>query len=165
MVKNPAMQRTGRRCSFDPWVRKILWSKKWQPTSSFLPRKSNGQKSLIAIVHGVEKNWTRLRDSTTNKKLCFYVTLGVGESKHGFNLHSLISHSYFFFFSFVFVHPPPPTSTPAPFLMLTQFSNQFPSGFSLVCHGHPSCFRVRKGGISHSDQLQRPPCFSAFLKG
>ena len=114
MVKNPAMQRTGRRCSFDPWVRKILWSRKWQPTSSFLPRKSNGQKSLIAIVHGVEKNWTRLRDSTTNKKLCFYVTLGVGESKHGFNLHSLISHSYFFFFFFRFcpsttthLHPGP----------------------------------------------------------
>ena len=25
---------------FDPWVRKILWSRKWQPTPVFLPGKS-----------------------------------------------------------------------------------------------------------------------------
>ena len=24
-----------RRCRFDPWVRKISWRKKWQPTLSF----------------------------------------------------------------------------------------------------------------------------------
>ena len=28
----PAMQETCRRCGFDPWVRKIPWRKKWQPT-------------------------------------------------------------------------------------------------------------------------------------
>ena len=38
-----------RRCrkrGFDPWVRKIPWRKKWQPTPVFLPRKSHGQRSL-----------------------------------------------------------------------------------------------------------------------
>ena len=38
-----------RRCrkrGFDPWVRKISWRKKWQPTPVFLPRKSHGQRSL-----------------------------------------------------------------------------------------------------------------------
>ena len=28
-----------RRCWFDPWVRKILWRRKWQPVPVFLPRK------------------------------------------------------------------------------------------------------------------------------
>ena len=28
-----------RRCSFDPWVKKIPWSRKWQPTPAFLPGK------------------------------------------------------------------------------------------------------------------------------
>ena len=35
-----------RRHRFDPWVRKILWRRKWQPTPVFLPGKSQGQRSL-----------------------------------------------------------------------------------------------------------------------
>ena len=35
-----------RRHGFDPWVRKILWRRKWQPTSLFLPGKSCGQGNL-----------------------------------------------------------------------------------------------------------------------
>ena len=31
---------------FDPWVRKILWSRKWQPILVFLPGKFHGQRSL-----------------------------------------------------------------------------------------------------------------------
>ena len=30
----------------DPWVRKILWRRKWQPTSVFVPRKFHGQRRL-----------------------------------------------------------------------------------------------------------------------
>ena len=32
---------------FNPWVGKILWARKWQPTPVFLPGKSHGQKSLV----------------------------------------------------------------------------------------------------------------------
>ena len=35
-----------RRCRFDPWVGKIPWRRKWQPTPVFLPIKSHGQRSL-----------------------------------------------------------------------------------------------------------------------
>ena len=35
-----------KRCGFDPWVRKIPWSRKWQPTTVFLTGKSHGQRSL-----------------------------------------------------------------------------------------------------------------------
>ena len=31
---------------FNPWVRKIPWRRKWQPTPVFLPGKFHGQKSL-----------------------------------------------------------------------------------------------------------------------
>ena len=30
----------------DPWVRKIPWRRKWQPTLIFLSRESHGQRSL-----------------------------------------------------------------------------------------------------------------------
>ena len=32
---------------FDPWVGKIPWRRKWQPTSVLLPGKSHGQRSLV----------------------------------------------------------------------------------------------------------------------
>ena len=52
--------RRHRRCRFDPWVRKIPWRRKWQPTPVFLPGKSHGQRSLAATVQGVMKSPTRL---------------------------------------------------------------------------------------------------------
>ena len=36
-----------RRCGFDPWVRKIPWRRKGQPTSVFLPGASHWQRSLV----------------------------------------------------------------------------------------------------------------------
>ena len=35
-----------RRCRLHPWVKKILWRRKWQPTPVFLPGKSHGQRNL-----------------------------------------------------------------------------------------------------------------------
>ena len=36
-----------KQCGFDPWVRKILWRRKWQPTAVFLPGESHRQGSLV----------------------------------------------------------------------------------------------------------------------
>ena len=38
-----------RRCRFDPWVGKIPWKRKWQPTLVFLPGESHGQRSLVGF--------------------------------------------------------------------------------------------------------------------
>ena len=35
-----------KRLGFDPWVRKIPWNRKWQPSPVFLPGKSHGWRSL-----------------------------------------------------------------------------------------------------------------------
>ena len=54
-----------RRPGFHPWVGKIPWRRKWQPTPVLLPRKSHGWRSLgQATVHGVTKSQTRLSDFT-----------------------------------------------------------------------------------------------------
>ena len=46
--KEPACQcRRCKRCSFNPWVRKIPWRRIWQPTPVSLPGKSHGQRSLV----------------------------------------------------------------------------------------------------------------------
>ena len=39
--------RRHKRCSFDPWIGKVIWRRKWQPTPISLPGKSHGQRSLV----------------------------------------------------------------------------------------------------------------------
>ena len=60
----------GKRWGFDPWVGKIRWRRKWQPTPVFSPGEFNGQRSLVGyIVHGgSQKGWTRLRDYVTTTR-------------------------------------------------------------------------------------------------
>ena len=59
VVKSPpAMQETCRKHRFDPWVGKIPWRRKWQPTPVFFPGKSHGQKAWGVTVHGVAESDT-----------------------------------------------------------------------------------------------------------
>ena len=44
VVKNLPANVGDKRHEFDPWVRKIPFRKKWQPTAVFLPGKSHGQE-------------------------------------------------------------------------------------------------------------------------
>ena len=49
-----------RRPGFDPWIRKIPWRRKWQPTPVFLPGKSHGWRSLVGYTpwgHRVRHYW------------------------------------------------------------------------------------------------------------
>ena len=53
-----------RRHSFDPWVGKIPWRRKWQPTPIFLPGKFHGQRSLAGC-----SPWGRKESDTTKHAL------------------------------------------------------------------------------------------------
>ena len=47
VVKNlPANAGDTKRCKFNPWVGKIPWRRKWQPTPVFFPGESHGERSL-----------------------------------------------------------------------------------------------------------------------
>ena len=49
-----------RRCGFDPWVGKIAWRRKWQPTSVFLLQNPMDRGAWQAIVRGLAKSQTFL---------------------------------------------------------------------------------------------------------
>ena len=72
----------------DPWVRKIPWRRKWQPTPVFLPGKSHGRRSLVGY-----SPWGGKELDTT-------------EQLHS-HFHAqewdcwVIQHFFFFFFSFL----------------------------------------------------------------
>ena len=45
-----------RRPGFDPWVGKILWKRKWQPSPIFLSGESHGQRTSRQQSMGLQKN-------------------------------------------------------------------------------------------------------------
>ena len=57
--KSACQCRRRKRHRFDPWVRKIPWRRKWQPTPVFLPGKIPWTEEPDgATVPGVAKSWT-----------------------------------------------------------------------------------------------------------
>ena len=51
---------------FNHWVRKIPWSRKWQPTPAFWPGKFQGQRSLVGY-----SPWGRKELDRTEKLTLF----------------------------------------------------------------------------------------------
>ena len=50
------------RPGFNPWVRKIPWRRKWQPTPILLPEKSHGWRSLVGY-----SPWGHKESDTTER--------------------------------------------------------------------------------------------------
>ena len=69
VVKNPpANARRCKRREFDPWVGKILWRRRWQPTPVFLLGKSHRQRSLAGY-----SPWGH-KESDTAEHTCIYIS-------------------------------------------------------------------------------------------
>ena len=47
VVKNPRASAGDKEMRFDPWVGKVPWRRKWQPTPIFSPAESHGQGSPV----------------------------------------------------------------------------------------------------------------------
>ena len=67
--KEPACQcRRPNRHRFNPWVRKIPWSRKWQPIPIFFLENSMGRRAWRATVQGVPMSQRQL--STNHMRCC-----------------------------------------------------------------------------------------------
>ena len=71
-----------RRHGFDPWVRKIPWRRKWQPTPVFLPRKFHEQRSLVGYSPWDCRVGHDLASGTNKLTYFYYLTL---KWSHGFS--------------------------------------------------------------------------------
>ena len=65
------------RTRFDPWIGKIPWKRKWQPTPVFLPGKSHGQRSLAGY-----SPWGRKESDMTEKLNTTLYNISVTTSLH-----------------------------------------------------------------------------------
>ena len=66
MVKNPPT--SAGDVGFNPWVGKIPWRKKRQPTPVFLPGESHGQRSLVGYSPQCHKESDMTEDSCTQTR-------------------------------------------------------------------------------------------------
>ena len=74
--KEPACQSWRlKRCRFNPWVGKIPWRRKWQPTPVFLPGKSHGWRSLAGYSEWGSK------ESDMTEQLSLSVIFKLGKYK------------------------------------------------------------------------------------
>ena len=95
-----------RRHRFNPWVRKIPWRTKWQPTPVSLPGESYGQRSLAGYSLWGRKSQTRLSIQHTQNVNCplilihlFFFSLKVIKTRN----------SWYFWFGFMVLLDTTPT--------------------------------------------------------
>ena len=90
--KEPVCQcKRHKRHGFDPWVGKIPWSRKRQPTPAFLPAKFYGQRSLAATVYEVTKSQMWLSDNMGAKLLgCIQLCNPMDCSLPGSSVHGIL---------------------------------------------------------------------------
>ena len=103
VVKEPACQcRRYKRCGFDPWVKKIPWRRKWQPTPVFYLENSMDRRDWQAIAHGVSKTLTWLQRLSTHSTVLYsadgwmlqkWAGLEAGESSVGSSRHAPDGHA------------------------------------------------------------------------
>ena len=69
-----------RRLKFDPYIRKILWRRKWQSSSVSLPGKSHGQRCLAGY-----SLWA-CKESDMTWRLNVHADAGIAQSSFALNL-------------------------------------------------------------------------------
>ena len=67
--------RGSKRCKFDPWVGKIPWSRKWQPTPVFLHEEFHGQRSLLGYSPWSHKEWNTTNTALISRHFYYFTFL------------------------------------------------------------------------------------------
>ena len=65
----------GWRHGFNPWVRKIPWKRKWQPSPIFLPGKSHRQRSLVFSLYAISSGSKYWKAPTETDRIEFKARL------------------------------------------------------------------------------------------
>ena len=84
------------QCEFHPWVGKLPWRRKWQPTPVFLPGEFHGQRSLVGPcdhteVHMIEHTHTSFLFPTVSNPKVSLESIQCGAS-HYLSVYRVYSH-------------------------------------------------------------------------
>ena len=92
MIKNPPDNAGDAGIRFDPWVRKIPWRRKWQPSPGFLPGELLGDRSPVGYSPWGCKELDMTEHTLHSTELIYNIVLvsGVKQSDS-------IIYTFFFF--------------------------------------------------------------------
>ena len=151
----------------DPWVGKVPWRRKWQPSPEFLPGESHEQRSLVNYSPWGPKNWTRLGNWTATNVNYVLIQL---EEKIEKKMTDLSKHTSWLpspWFSDVACWPHDECYSIGSLLTLGKQEESFASCFLSIFPIYPSPFLVlgstdhrgsTPSACSHSqDTLLAPP--------
>ena len=79
--------RRRRRRGFDPWVGKIPWRRKWQPTPVFLPEKPHGQRNLAGYSPKGHKESDVTERLSTHFTKCLHSPCTLYSRRWAANIH------------------------------------------------------------------------------
>ena len=106
------------RPGFNPWVGKIPWRRKWQPTPVFLPRKFHGWRSLVGY-----SPWGNKGSDTTERHHDFTMTRYGKMQELGLSVRLLIISNYLKTYPASFPIPTPAQSASFLFSTLNSFQS------------------------------------------
>ena len=90
--EHACQSRRPKRCGFDPWVGKIPWNRRWQPTPVSLPGKAHGQWSLAGYSPWAFKESDKTEHICTQYTVCY---LGMSTTRQKFVITQCFSEEPF----------------------------------------------------------------------
>ena len=78
-----------RRCRFDPWIRKIPWRRKWQPTPVFLLEEFHGQRGLMCYSPWGRKESDTIEQQSMRKNINTYEGTQMTDKQNCPSIHAL----------------------------------------------------------------------------
>ena len=85
-----------RSLTFDPWMGKSPWRRKWQPTPVFVPRESNGQRSFVGYSPRGCKELDPTRWVSTHSSIMYTCQSQSVSSSRPFPLSPVGAHTFLF---------------------------------------------------------------------
>ena len=93
--KEPTWQcRRHRTLGFNPWVRRIPWSRKWQPTPVFFPEKFHGQRSLAGYSSWGHKKLDTAKQLSTHMPVGKQCSDGGKQTELSYSVTSVLWRMY-----------------------------------------------------------------------
>ena len=132
-----------RRPRFDPWVRKIPWKSKWQPTPVFLPQEFHRQRSLAGYNLWGRKQldkteWLNtLNPGILTQSLCLTKLTSTLPSQQVRELSPRTNVPSF--------HPVTVSQGTPPEAVTLWSKNSENAHYNLLCHADPSMYWLAKG--------------------